>query len=418
MAKAPTARGAALALILGVIRDRVSFADQEGSASFLDLGPADRARASRLARATLRQMHRADAALKPFIQRTPSSEILAILRLATVEMLSEGGDPHGVVNEAVTLARAALPKAAAMVNAVLRKVSTAGTEAWDAAPAPRFPNWLRGRLGAAYGNARVARMEAACVATPPIDLTFRVEGAGGVPDGVRLPTGSVRLSEAGQVSALPGFTDGDWWVQDAAAALPAKLLGVKPGQRVLDLCAAPGGKTLQLAAAGAHVTSLDVSEHRMGRLRENLERTGLTSNLVVVDALEWSPEEPFDSILLDAPCSATGTVRRHPDLPFVKDASELKTLVPLQKALVERACGWLRPGGRLVYATCSLFPQEGEAHMEAFESLGLVPVLEGVPDGWDTEWSLGNGQFRITPEMWPERGGLDGFFIALLQKPS
>ena len=412
-------RQLALELLQGVWEDRMLLADLEAHPHFTDAPPEVQARAGRLARTTLRLAGRADAALRPFLQRPPRSGIRALLRLATVEMLAEGEAAHGVVNAAVAIARREDPKAAAMVNAVLRRVAESGGDAWQRAAPQRLPNWLRGRLGAAYGNARVARMEAAFEAAPPLDLTPRSPSAT-LPDGEDLPTGSRRLPRAGQVSVLPGYEAGEWWVQDAAAALPARILAARSGERVLDLCAAPGGKTLQLAAAGATVTALDISAERLGRLRENLARTGLAADLVAADALDWQPPAPFEAILLDAPCSATGTIRRHPDLPFVKDGSGLKQLFALQEGLIDRAVGMLAPGGRLVFCTCSLLPEEGEAqlarllarHADLAADHAALAALAGIGE----EWKAAPGALRTTPEMWPERGGLDGFFIAALRK--
>ncbi|MFN3327168.1 MAG: RsmB/NOP family class I SAM-dependent RNA methyltransferase, partial [Bryobacteraceae bacterium] len=230
---------------------------------------------------------------------------------------------------------------AGLVNAVLRALPEDGM--FDGLPPQRLPRWLRQPLVHAWGREAVGAIEAVQAREPPLDLTLRPGFP--APEGEVLPTGSLRLTSAGQVSALPGYAAGGWWVQDAAAALPARLLAARPGERVLDLCAAPGGKTLQLAAAGAEVTALDISEPRMARLRANLARTGLSARVVVADALHWQPDGIFDAILLDAPCSATGTIRRHPDLPFVKDGSEVAGLVALQAQLLDRALGWLKPGG-------------------------------------------------------------------------
>jgi len=232
-----------------------------------------------------------------------------------------------------------------------------------------------------------------------------------------LPTGSLRLQNWGQISAMPGFDEGAWWVQDAAAALPAKLLGDLKGKTVLDLCAAPGGKTLQLAAAGAEVTALDLSAHRMERVRENLARVELKAETVVGDLLDYTPAAPFDAILLDAPCSATGTIRRHPDLPYAKAKLELNPLLNLQKDMLAEASGWLKPGGELVYCTCSLFPEEGEEQVASF--LGTHPDFEQVPaeaEGIDPAWRDAEGGLRLRPDYWPERGGIDGFFMAKLKK--
>jgi 16S rRNA (cytosine967-C5)-methyltransferase len=263
----------------------------------------------------------------------------------------------------------------------------------------------------AYGRDAVTAIEAVQAMAPPLDLTVRPEAE--APEGEVLPTGSLRLAERGQVSTLPGYEVGGWWVQDAAAAMAVPMLADVKGQRVLDLCAAPGGKTLQLAAAGASVTSLDISGPRMARVIENLTRTGLTATCVTADALVWQPEQPFDAILLDAPCSATGTIRRHPDLPFVKDGSEIEALVALQAALLDRALGWLKPGGRLVFVTCSLLPDEGEAQLaRALKRHPGLTVVHPALSGIAPEWVTPEGGLRLRPDYWADKGGMDGFFIA------
>ena len=362
--------------------------------------------------------------LAPLLRRPPRADIRIVLQLGTVEMLEEGAAPHGVVSACVELARLRQARASGMVNAILRRVAEVDPERWAALPPRRLPGWLRGRLASAYGNARAARIEAASARPAPLDLTLR-EPRRDWPERLGaevLPTRSLRLSGAGQVSALPGYAEGAWWVQDAAAALPARALAPAPGAQVLDLCAAPGGKTLQLAAAGAAVVALDLSETRLARLRENLARTGLSARIVVADALDWAPEAPFDAILLDAPCSATGTLRRHPDLPFVRDAADLKGLRALQAGLIDRAVAWLKPRGRLVFCTCSLLPEEGERLLEAALARhpGLAPDPEAIAalPGLEPEWDAGPGALRITPETWDARGGLDGFFIAALSAPA
>ena len=233
--------------------------------------------------------------------------------------------------------------------------------------------------------------------------------------GELLPTGSVRLLDAGQVTALPGYDEGAWWVQDAAAALPARLLGDVAGLEVLDMCAAPGGKTMQLAAAGAKVTALDLSETRMARVTENLARTGLSATTVTGDAMEH--EGSYDAILLDAPCSATGTIRRHPDLPHARHGEGITELIGLQEAMFDHALRLLRPGGRLVFCTCSLIPDEGECHVE--EALARHPGLEVLPaeaPGIEDRWRSAEGGLRLRPDFWAERGGMDGFYMAHLRK--
>jgi 16S rRNA (cytosine967-C5)-methyltransferase len=406
MAEGVQARAAAVTMLNAVLGEGRMLADLADPA----LPPADRARALRLAQAVLRQMEPADKALKPHLRKAPPLAVLNILRLAVVERAA-GGAGHGVVNAAVEIAKrgAKTRHLAGLVNAVLRAVPEG--------PLPgvqKLPRWMRQPMVHAYGRDAVAAIEAVQAGEPPLDLTVR-PGAE-APEGVVLPTGSLRLELAGQVSALPGYATGGWWVQDAAAALAVRLLAPQPGEAVLDLCAAPGGKTLQLAAAGAAVTALDISAPRLARLRENLARTGLAATVVAADALDWAPEARFDAILLDAPCSATGTVRRHPELPFVKDGSEVEGLVALQARLIDRALSWLKPGGRLVYATCSLLPAEGEDQLAAalarHPGLAVERVeLTGVEPGWWTE----AGGLRLRPDYWAEAGGMDGFFLVRLR---
>lgn len=380
------------------------------------MSPADRARAGRLATEALRFAQRSDRVLGPYLRNKPEDPVMNVLRLAVYELFETGAAAHGVVNDAVNLS---VRSKSGMVNAVLRNVLRSEV-AWSDLPVPSLSKWLRKRLVAAWGKDAVAAIETVVAGSPPLDLTPKHDGAAlaEAVGGVLLPTGSVRLGSAGQVSALPGYQDGGWWVQDAAAALPARLLDVQPGARVLDLCAAPGGKTMQLAAAGAAVTALDISEARMERVRENLGRTGLAAEIVVADALTWSPETPFDAILLDAPCSATGTLRRHPDLHFAKTGDEIARLTDLQDQLLTRALDWLSPEGRLVFCTCSLLPDEGEARIEAL--LKAHPELTvALPDAaWiDPRWRVDTG-LRIRPDHWQAEGGIDGFFITLLQKPA
>lgn len=408
------ARRGALRLIQGV-REGRSLSDQQGA--LRSLAVAEQARAARLAAETLRHQGRADAVIEPLVSRKPAPQIVDVLRLGVVEMLELGAPAHGVVGAAVDLTRTLGKRgqaAAGMVNAVLRKA--AAHAGWADLPPQPLPDWLRGPLVEAYGDGVMRAIEAAHQRGAPLDLTLK-PGANVLPDTEMLPTGSLRLHGPVQVSALPGFDAGDWWVQDAAAALPARLLDPQPGERIADLCAAPGGKTMQLAAAGAQVTAVDISDQRLKRVTENLARCGLSARLVAADALEWRPAEPLDAILLDAPCSATGTIRRHPDLPFIRDGHGIAELIELQAALLDHALSLLRPGGRLVYATCSLIPDEGEVQID--EALarhpGLTverPHLPGIDPAWITE----EGGLRLRPDYWAERGGMDGFYMARLRK--
>lgn len=383
------------------------------------LEPADRARAQRLALDTLRGLERADRLLERHLRKNPPLSVRNMLRLATVEICM-GGDAHGVVNEAVAIVGQDKRTGAlkGMVNAVLRKIAAEGPAAWVKLRVPRLPKWLRAPLVEAYGAPAVAAMEAVHFATPPLDLTPRgpaTEVAAAV-GGVVLPTGSVRLGAAGQVTSLPGYDSGDWWVQDAAAALPVKLLGDVAGLRVLDMCAAPGGKTLQLAAAGAQVTALDQSAARLERVSENLARVGLSAEVVCGDALEHDGQ--YDAILLDAPCSATGTIRRHPDLPHGKTGDGIGDLIALQAEMLDHALDLLPPGGRVVFCTCSLLPDEGEVQVDdALERHPGLRVLPAAFEGLETEWISSEGGLRLRPDHWAARGGMDGFYMALLQKP-
>ncbi|MEX1235780.1 MAG: transcription antitermination factor NusB [Roseovarius sp.] len=415
----PSPRAAAAHLLDQIMGEQRQMSDLLATGALDRLDAPGRARAQRLATQTLRGIERADRILAKHLRKPPPLTVMNILRLGTVE-LCLGGDAHGVVNECVTMTAShkRFAKLKGLVNAVLRKAAADGPAEWAILRVPHLPKWLRAPLSEAYGAKAVAGFEAAHFAGAPLDLTAKGDPAklAELVGGTVLPTGSVRIMEAGQVSALPGYEAGDWWVQDAAAAIPAKLLKAAPGEAVLDMCAAPGGKTLQLAATGADVTALDISDARMARVRENLGRTGLGAHLVSGDAL--THEGSYDAILLDAPCSATGTIRRHPDLPHARDGSEIGDLIALQAAMLDRALSLLKPGGRLLYCTCSLLPDEGECQVD--EALVRHPGLtvdRGALDmpGLDPAWITAEGGLRLRPDYWPERGGMDGFYMALLR---
>ena len=384
------------------------------------LQPAERATAQRLALDTLRGLERADRLLQKHLKKYPPLTVRNALRVATVE-LCQGGAAHGVVNSAVSVVGANQRTASmkGLVNAVLRKVADAGPDAWNALRVPRLPKWLREPMVMAYGGETVQAMEKAHFEGAPLDLTAK--GDKGALQrslgGELLETGSVRLEDSGQVSAMPGFKKGSWWVQDAAAAIPVQVLAPKEGEAVLELCAAPGGKTMQLAAAGAKVRAVDNNKNRMERVRENLKRTKLDAELVVGDALEEGGK--WDAILLDAPCSATGTIRRHPDLPYAKDGSDFGELINLQATMLDHALDMLKPGGRLIYCTCSLLPDEGECQVE--DALARHPNVKSDPDalkldGIQEDWLTEEGGLRLRPDYWADRGGMDGFYIACLIK--
>jgi 16S rRNA (cytosine967-C5)-methyltransferase len=410
------ARAAAVKLMCAVSEDG-ALLSAAAPGILAKLEPADRARAQRLATEALRWSQRADRLLGPHLRNRPEDAAMNPLRLALYEINAEGAEPHGPVNAAVALA----PKRkAGLVNAVLRNVLRRGTS-WNDLPMPMMPKWLRKPSIKAWGKEAVSAMEQVHAGPVPLDLTLRDPNSD-LPEALGaevLLTGSLRLRDYGKVSAMPGYAKGAWWVQDAAAALPAKLLDARPGESVLDLCAAPGGKTMQLASAGAEVTALDISEDRMARVAENLARTSLAAEQIIADATKWEPKRTFDAILLDAPCSGTGTLRRHPDLAHAKDGSGLGELVALQAEMIARAVKWLKPGGRMVYCTCSLLPDEGEEQLK--NALSRHPELSFEPPDapWiEPEWHSSEGGLRIRPDHWAERGGIDGFFIALLKKKS
>lgn len=397
------ARRAALALVMGV-RDGKPI----DPARVAHLPPGERARALALADGALRHRTALDARIAPYLAHPPSPRAALILRLLALELTGNVA-AHGAVHVWVELTKSAAKdrKAAGMINAIGRKLAR---DTAPFAPAPqRLPKGLRTAFSKAWGRRAVEQMEAVFAAPAPVDLTVRGDAQDWAAQlgGTVLPGGSVRLAGKGQLSALPGFATGDWWVQDAAAAFPARMLGDVKGARVLDLCAAPGGKTMQLAAAGAEVTALDCAEDRLDTLRANLKRTKLSAGIVCADALGWTPDAPFDAILLDAPCSATGTIRRHPDLPLLRQTLELAPVLALQKQLLERALGWLAPQGRLVYCTCSLLPEEGEAQVASHS-------VTAPPEGMIPLEFLQKDCLRTRPDLWAAQGGIDGFFAALI----
>lgn len=415
------ARRSAVNLLDEILGDEPRLLPELLNAGFLDkLAPDDRARAQRLALETLRGIERADRLLQEHLNKTPPLTVQNVLRVGTVE-LSQGAAAHGVVNAMVNLV-ARHPRYAnhkGLVNAVLRKMAAAAPEAWPAMRAPRLPEWLRGPLVEAWGADAMAAMEIAHFAGAPLDLSAKGDPAALAQQvgGTVLPTGSVRVVDAGQVSTMPGFDEGDWWVQDAAAALPVQILAPQAGENILDLCAAPGGKTMQISALGARVTAVDNSAPRMSRVKENLARVGLEAKTMILDA--HALKGSYDAILLDAPCSATGTLRRHPDLPYAKDGSDFGALIGMQEELLDHAWSLLKSGGRLVFCTCSLLPDEGEVQVdEALErhaDMTVDSAALALP-GIEPEWITSEGGLRLRPDYWADIGGMDGFYIACLRK--
>lgn len=415
------ARRSAHHLLMQITGEGRLMAELIGGGALAHLENDDRARAQRLATETLRGLDRADRMLKPYLKKTPPEYVMNALRLGVIELCS-GEAAHGVVNAYVEIVarNKRTQSMKGLTNAVLRKIAAEGPDGWNKRAIPLTPGWLRQPLVAAWGRDAVAGMETAHFAGAPLDLTVKgdAKAVAEALGGTVLPTGSVRLQNAGQVSTLEGYDEGDWWVQDAAAAIPVKLLGDVKGLKVLDLCAAPGGKAMQLAALGAKVAAVDISQKRMDRIRENLARVGLTAECVVSDAFAYD-KGGFDAVLLDAPCSATGTIRRHPDLPYAKDGSEFGALIDQQEAMIDHALTLLGPGGRLVFCTCSLLPDEGEVQAE--DALVRHPDLAIDADalridGIEPDWITDEGGLRLRPDYWPDMGGMDGFYMAVLRK--
>lgn len=409
--------------MLGAVLERGAMLDEARVAG----AAPERAEARRLADLTLRRLGQVDEALGRLVARPPEGRGRNLLRLMAAELLFAGTPAHAAVDVAVRLAKAARATAglAGLVNAVGRRLAREGPALIAGQDAARLntPEWLWQAMAADWGEGRARAIAAAHLAVPPLDLTAAdPERAGALAAALGaelLPTGSLRLAGRPRISGLAGFGEGRWWVQDAAAALPARLIPAPAGRRVLDLCAAPGGKTMQLAAAGARVTAVDVSSERMQRLAENLVRTGLAAEQVVADALAWTPGEAFDAVLLDVPCSATGTIRRHPDVARRHASLDLAALTALQRRLLARAAGWVRPGGVLVYCACSLLRAEGEALVAdflaadgRFRRVPVAPGEAGIPAAFMTP----EGDLRTLPDLWPDRGGLDGFFAARLER--
>ena len=363
---------------------------------------ADKALARALAGEAFRWMVDLDALIDS-ATRLPladDAKARAVLRLMLAGWLRLETPPHAVIATGLELLSGGPRRLAHGVFSSLVKRGVSLPEA------PTLPEAVAQRWGE-----RAGAIAAGLAALPPLDLSVKPGAA--APEGVSLTEGHVRLGRGSAVETLPGYAAGDWWVQDLAASLPARLLGPGAG-RALDLCAAPGGKTMQLAAAGWEVTALDSSARRIETLKANLERTGLSAETVVADAMEWEPSELFDAILIDAPCTATGTCRRHPDVVHRIGARQIAEMAEIQAGMLARASGWLKPGGRLIYAVCSLEHDEGEGQAEAFARLARDPILpEELPAGLVP---TAEGWLRTDPGMLAEAGGLDGFFVARWRK--
>lgn len=402
------ARKVALRMLDAVLR-RGQTMDNAAQAA-RGLPPADAALASAIAGETIRRLPDLDQLIDGATRQAlpDDSKSRMVLRLALAQKIGLNTPDHAVVATALPLVDGGPRR---LVHGVLGTLLRKGLPAIDA---PRLPDEVERRWAEAWGDDVVAAARRAIGHRPPLDLSFAsIEACDGYSQGIPLAPRHRRLDHGGSVTELPGFGQGIWWVQDLAASLPARLVPAA-ADSVLDACAAPGGKTMQLAAAGHKVTALDRSESRLARLSDNLKRTQLHAEMVVADALAWTPSSTFDAVLLDAPCSATGTFRRHPEVLYRARPSIIEQCAEVQDRLLARAADWVRPGGSMVYAVCSLEPQEGEERIEQLlarrPDFRLEPpplLVEGIsphPRGW----------LRIIPGMLEAQGGLDGFFTAHL----
>ena len=398
---------------------------------FASLAERDRALVRVLVATVLRRLGTLRHLLELFLERGlpgQAPRVETALLIGAAQLLFLNVPDHAAVDLSVRLAQADRRAGAfaGLINAVLRRVAREGAARLAALDTSALdtPAWLMTRWTAAYGAAAARAIAVANRNEPALDLTVKsdpeywAEKLGGRV----LPTRSVRLIASGAVSALPGFAEGAWWVQDAGASLPARLLGEVRGRRVGDLCAAPGGKTAQLALAGASVTAVDRARARLQRLRENLTRLSLHAEIVAADVEEWSAE-PFDAVLLDAPCSSTGTIRRHPEVPWLKKADDIVKLSALQRRLLDRAVALTKPGGTLVYCTCSLEPDENEAIVA--DLLARRPEMRRAPIAAAeifgcAEFISKDGDLRSLPCHFPNSdsrfAGIDGFYAARLLK--
>jgi 16S rRNA (cytosine967-C5)-methyltransferase len=432
------ARRVAADIVDGVLHKRRTLDDQlEGTAAhpgLRALSDRDRALMRRLVATILRRLGTLGHVLSRLLDRgipTDAPRAQSALLIGAAQILWMDVPDHAAVDLSVRLVQSdrRAAKYAGLVNAVLRRCAREAQPLIDEVQAQTLdiPPWLMARWTAQYGEVTARAIALALSHEPSLDLTVKSDAAQWATrlHGETLPTGTVRTLLHGPVTMLPGFSDGQWWVQDAAAALPARLLGDIKGKAIADLCAAPGGKTAQLVHGGAAVTAIDRSPGRVARLRDNLARLSLDAQTVVADAAEWQGQgsEAFDAVLVDAPCSSTGTIRRHPDVAWLKQESDIGALTALQQRLLHQAVVLLKPGGTLVYCTCSLEPEEGEqavaALLAAESGMRRVPIEAAEVAGLH-EIVTRDGDLRTLPchlpHLDPRLGGLDGFYAARLAK--
>jgi len=411
------ARAAALDLLTAALGRKAGMETALDTAGFAALSAQDRGFARALVMVALRRLGQIDRLLAARLEREPPEPVRMILRLGVAQLFWLDTPAYAAVDSSVALAGAIRETRGfkALVNAVLRRIGRDGPPAND--PATLAPGWLYARWRAAYGESEAKALASVIAEEPATDLTPRDSAdAAALAEALEatvLQGGSLRRAERGRIEAWPGFAEGRWWVQDAAAAIPARLVEAKSGETVLDLCAAPGGKALQLAAAGASVTAVDRSAPRLKRLAETLERTGLSAETIAADAEKWPNRRLFDAVLLDAPCTATGTFRRNPDVLWTLRPGDIVKLAATQSRLMDAAAARVKPGGRLVYCVCSLEPEEGEAQAAAFlkrhDAFAADPIREGE-GGAPAAGVTRDGWLRLLPHHLS--GGMDGFFVA------
>jgi 16S rRNA (cytosine967-C5)-methyltransferase len=382
-----------------------------------DLTPKDRNFIKHLYQTIQRKRGLIDHLIAGFLEKPlpkKGQKIRNVLYIGATQLLFMNTESHAAIHTSVDLIKKSpLKPYASLTNAMLRKIQSQGNEILATLDQEKIsvPNWIWKNWSTNFGEQKTRNIIKVLHSEPPTDITVKK------PDDIQywaeslnatiMPTGSLRLKQSGAINELPGHQEGAWWVQDIAASLPVKILAPKPGMKILDVCAAPGGKTAQLAASGATVTALDISESRLSRLEANLKRLNLQAKIICDDFLSWQPSEQFDAILLDAPCSATGTFRRHPDRLWSKQPEDLQPLVKLQAAMIKQAITLLKPQGKLVYAVCSLEPKEGIKHANSFTS--LQPQAINLPE-LDTLKIKGHQLQTFPSDL------MDGFYIASFKK--
>ena len=377
--------------------------------------------------ATIRHLGHIDNIIGRYVKRKPPNIVEDILRIGVAQILFIKTPHYAAVSTSVDLAkRLGYSKMSGFINSVLRSLIKDEKNIFSEKKdfLLNTPKWLSDHMIRDYGIIEAQKIAEAHSVEPQLDLTFKhdsmVNSFLSQVNGIVLPSGTVRVKNQGLVSKLPGYDKGLWWVQDTAAALPVKVLSrlLESSASVLDVCAAPGGKTSQLLSLGFDVTSIDVSPARAEMLRHNLQRLNLSTEIIINDFLQWKTQKKFDAVLIDAPCSSTGTIRRHPDIAYIKSNKDIPSLVELQKKLILRGCDLIKSGGYLLYSNCSILKKEGEDLIDSLMkdyNLSLSHIRKHDND-FEASWVDGKGAIRVLPSFWKCFGGIDGFYIALLKK--